>query len=76
MIRFNRHWLLAAVGVVPALVFGGPAFAQGGDVTLTHYFTGEFGLKVFNEQVVKFEADTGYAIKNSPIGHEGDGVVV
>ena len=70
MITLNRRRLLAAVAVVPALVLGAPAFAQGGDVTLTHYFTGEFGLKIFNEQVAKFEADTGYTIKNSPIGHE------
>jgi multiple sugar transport system substrate-binding protein/raffinose/stachyose/melibiose transport system substrate-binding protein len=70
MITLNRRGVLAAVAVVPALVLGAPAFAQGGDVTLTHYFTGEFGLKIFNEQVAKFEADTGYTIKNSPIGHE------
>ena len=70
MITLNRRRLLAAVAVVPALVLGAPAFAQGGDVTLTHYFTGEFGLKIFNEQVAKFEAATDYTIKNSPIGHE------
>ena len=70
MITLNRRGLLAAVAVVPALAFGAPAFAQGGDVTLTHYFTGEFGLKIFNEQVAKFEAATDYTIKNSPIGHE------
>ena len=50
MITLNRRGLLAAVAVVPALALGAPAFAQGGDVTLTHYFTGEFGLKIFNEQ--------------------------
>jgi multiple sugar transport system substrate-binding protein/raffinose/stachyose/melibiose transport system substrate-binding protein len=70
MITLNRRGLLAAVAVVPALALGAPAFAQGGDVTLTHYFTGEFGLKIFNEQVAKFEAATDYTIKNSPIGHE------
>ena len=70
MITLNRRGVLAAMAVVPALVLGAPAFAQGGDVTLTHYFTGEFGLKVFNEQVAKFEADTGYTIRNSPVGHE------
>ena len=70
MITLNRRGVLAAAAFVPALALGTSAFAQGGDVTLTHYFTGEFGLKVFNEQVAKFEADTGYTIKNSPIGHE------
>ena len=63
--------LLAAAAFVPALVLGtSAAVAQGDDVTLTHYFTGEFGLKIFNEQVAKFEAATDYTIKNSPIGHE------
>ena len=66
----NKIRLLATAAVVPTLVLGTSAFAQGGDVTLTHYFTGELGLKAFNDQVAKFEADTGYKIKNSPIGHE------
>ena len=70
MITLNRRRVLATMAVVPALLLGAPAFAQGGDVTLTHYFTGEFGLKIFNEQVAKFEAATDYTIKNSPIGHE------
>ena len=70
MVTFNRRGLVAAAIVAPALALGTSAFAQGGDVTITHYFTGELGLKAFNEQVAKFEADTGYKIKNSPIGHE------
>ena len=69
MIALNRRGVLAAA-FVPALALGTSAFAQGGDVTITHYFTGEFGLKVFNEQVAKFEAATGYTMKNSPVGHE------
>ena len=70
MSTLNRRRLLAAGAMVPALVLGTSAFAQGGDVTITHYFTGEFGLKVFNEQVAKFEAATDYTLKNSPVGHE------
>ena len=70
MITVNRRRVLAAAAFVPALVLGTSAFAQGGDVTISHYFTGELGLKAFNEQVAKFEADTGYKIRNSPIGHE------
>ena len=70
MSSINRRRLLVAAAIVPALAFGTSAFAQGGDVTISHYFTGELGLKAFNEQVAKFEADTGYTIKNSPIGHE------
>ena len=70
MIARNRRGLVAAAIVAPALALGTSAFAEGGDVTITHYFTGEFGLKVFNEQVAKFEAATGYTMKNSPVGHE------
>ena len=70
MITLSRRRLLAAAAFVPALALGTNAFAQGGDVTITHYFTGEFGLKVFNEQVAKFEAATDYTMKNSPVGHE------
>ena len=70
MPSINRRRLLAAAAIAPALALGTPAFAQGGDVTITHYFTGEFNLKEFDAQVAKFEAATGYTIKNSPIGHE------
>ena len=70
MFALNRRGLIAAGAIVPALMLGTSAFAQGGDVTITHYFTGEFGLKVFNEQVARFEAATDYTLKNSPVGHE------
>ena len=70
MSLLNRRGLLAAAALVPALALGAPAFAQGGEVTISHYFTGELGLKALNEQIAKFEADTGYTMKNSPVGHE------
>ena len=70
MFALNRRGLIAAGAIVPALMLGTSTFAQGGDVTITHYFTGEFGLKVFNEQVARFEAATDYTLKNSPVGHE------
>ena len=69
MSLLNRRGLLAAAAMVPALAFGTSAFAQS-EVTITHYFTGELGLKALNEQIAKFETDTGHTIKNSPIGHE------
>ncbi len=59
---------IAAV-VLPVLLAASPSFSQG-DVTITHYFTGELGKKSFDEQVQKFEAATGYSVKDSPIGHE------
>ncbi len=59
---------IAAV-ILPFLLAASPSFSQG-DVTITHYFTGELGKKSFDEQVEKFEAATGYSVKDSPIGHE------
>jgi multiple sugar transport system substrate-binding protein/raffinose/stachyose/melibiose transport system substrate-binding protein len=47
-----------------------PAFANSGELTLSHYFTGENGLDAFNAQLDKFTKATGIVIKNSPIGHE------
>ena len=70
MITPKRRGVLVAAAFVPVLALGTNAFAQDGDVTITHYFTGEFGLEVFNEQVAKFEAATDYTMKYSPVGHE------
>jgi len=39
-------------------------------VTISHYFTGELGLKAFDAQIARFEAATGYSMKDSPVGHE------
>ena len=43
---------IAAV-ILPFLLAASPSFSQG-DVTITHYFTGELGKKSFDEQVAKF----------------------
>ena len=39
-------------------------------MTISHYFTGELGLKAFNEQLAKFTEATGISMKESPVGHE------
>ncbi len=71
MPTFKRRHLFAAAIAAPALAIAAPVLAQDkGDVTISHYFTGELGQKSFNEQVAKFEKDTGYKLKNSPVGHE------
>ena len=67
-IQFTRRGLAAAV-VLPVLLATSPAISQG-DVTITHYFTGELGKKSFDEQVAKFEAASDFTVKDSPIGHE------
>ncbi len=69
MSQLNRRAILTAAAATLTMALAVPASADG-DVTISHYFTGELGLKGFNEQVKKFEAATGYKLKNSPVGHE------
>ena len=66
-----RMTALAAAAMAIALAGGQAAIAQDkGDVTISHYFTGELGLKSLQAQIAKFEADTGFKLKDSPVGHE------
>lgn len=69
MTQIKRRTLLSAALALSALGIAAPAWA-GDDVTISHYFTGELGLKAFNEQAAKFEAATGHTMKESPVGHE------
>lgn len=50
--------------------FGQAGIANADDVTISHYFTGDLGMKAFNEQVDKFTRTTGITLKDSPVGHE------
>jgi len=70
MDKISRRGVLLGSIAIPMLSMGRMALAQGGEVTISHYFTGELGLKAFNEQVAKFTAATGIAMKDSPVGHE------
>lgn len=70
MFSITRRSLMLAALLASAAGVAGPAFAESGEVTISHYFTGELGLKAFNEQVEKFEQATGIKIKESPVGHE------
>ena len=65
----NRRTLLGTLFALPFIGLTTTAFAQS-EVTISHYFTGELGLKAFGEQMEKFEATTSYKMKNSPVGHE------
>jgi multiple sugar transport system substrate-binding protein len=69
MNQMKRRTMLTAALALAASGFAAPAWAEG-DVTISHYFTGELGLKAFNEQVAAFEAASGYTMKESPVGHE------
>ncbi|QFT01659.1 putative sugar-binding periplasmic protein precursor (plasmid) [Labrenzia sp. THAF191b] len=70
MIRITRRTLLASAMAVSAAGFVSPLHAQSGDVTISHYFTGELGLKAFGEQIKRYEEASGYTLKDSPVGHE------
>lgn len=70
MERISRRTVLMGTLSIPALGLARVAWAQANEVTISHYFTGELGLKAFNEQVAKFTAATGIALKDSPVGHE------
>ncbi|MES0884237.1 ABC transporter substrate-binding protein [Roseibium sp. SCP14] len=70
MTRITRRTLLATAMAVSAVGLATPLYAQSGEVTISHYFTGELGLRAFNEQIKRFEDATDYTLKDSPVGHE------
>ena len=70
MKQISRRGVLFGSIAIPMLGMGRMAWADGGEVTISHYFTGELGLKAFNEQMAKFTAATGIVMKESPVGHE------
>ncbi|CCM78290.1 ABC transporter substrate-binding protein [Rhizobium mesoamericanum] len=70
MFSMTRRSLMMAALMTSTVSFTHQAFAGGGEVTISHYFTGELGLKAFAEQVAKFEEATGIKMKDSPVGHE------
>ena len=41
-----------------------------GEVTISHYFSGDLGKANFMKGVQKFEQTTGIKMKDSPVGHE------
>ena len=70
MLKLNRRTLLASAAALAATgTFSGAALAEG-EVTISHYFTGELGLKGIQDAFAKFTAAKGIAVKDSPIGHE------
>ena len=66
-----RRQLLTAALIAPFVGMGGMASAQSdGEVTISHYFSGEFGKKALDEIIEVFQENTGYMMKDSPVGHE------
>ncbi len=71
MKNIKRRRFMIAATILPAMLIGDAAWSQDkGDISISHYFTGELGLKSLQEQITKFEADSGYTLKDSPVGHE------
>lgn len=70
MFSITRRSLMLAALMTSAAGVAGPTWAQSNEITISHYFTGELGLKAFNEQVAKFEEVFGIKVKESPVGHE------
>lgn len=71
MLGVTRRTLLAsALAATTLLVPAIPAYAQNGEVTISHYFTGDLGLNGLKEIFDGFQAQSGITVKDSPIGHE------
>ena len=70
MNQISRRGMLLGSLAIPVLSIGRMAWAQSGEVTISHYFTGELGLKAFNAQIAKFTEATGIKMVDSPVGHE------
>ena len=70
MVTLSRRTVLAAGSAWMALTgLAGRALADG-EVTISHYFTGDLGLKGIQDIFAKFKAAKGTSVKDSPIGHE------
>jgi multiple sugar transport system substrate-binding protein/raffinose/stachyose/melibiose transport system substrate-binding protein len=70
MFGLTRRALLASALAATALALPtAPAFADG-EVTISHYFTGDLGLAGIHEILDQFQKESGITVKDSPIGHE------
>jgi len=61
--------LASALAATTALSAATPAYADG-EVTISHYFTGDLGRDGLNEIFAQFKDETGITVTDSPIGHE------
>ncbi len=69
--RVARRRLLLAAALVPIAAISAPGIASAeGDVTISHYFTGELGKAAIDSIAGRFAEETGYTMKDSPVGHE------
>ncbi len=66
----RSNCVLGAILSAPiALASIGAASAEG-DVTISHYFSGELGKAAIDEISASFAEESGHMMKDSPVGHE------
>ena len=66
-----RRRLLLTAAMVPCLALTVPGSASAdGNVTISHYFTGELGKKAIDSIAMRFQDESGYSMQDSPVGHE------
>ena len=61
--------LAGALALTGGFGWGGSALAEG-EVTITHYFSGDLGLAGLEKIFAKFKEEKGISVKDNPIGHE------
>lgn len=71
MLRTKVAGLVLASALAASTAFSAalPAYADG-EVSISHYFTGELGRVGLEEIFKQFTAETGVSVVDSPIGHE------
>ena len=66
---FKATALAGALALTGGFGWGGGAMAAG-EVTISHYFSGELGRAGLEKIFAKFQDAKGITVKDSPIGHE------
>ena len=61
--------LAGALALTGGVGWSGTALAEG-EVTITHYFSGDLGLAGLEKIFAKFKEEKGISVKDNPIGHE------
>ena len=66
---FEAATLAGALALTGGVGWSGTALAEG-EVTITHYFSGDLGRAGLEKIFAKFKEEKGITVKDSPIGHE------
>ena len=66
---FEAATLAGALALTGGVGWSGAALAEG-EVTITHYFSGDLGRAGLEKIFAKFKEEKGITVKDSPIGHE------